>query len=261
MSNRILNILAVSGVLCVATSTASAQHHHGGGHHGGGHHGGGHHGGGHVIGHHGSHWGHSNWNYVVPSHGHHGHHRHGTYYVQGGGYYYTPTTVVRPVVYSGMATPAVQQTVMKPVQLEYGSFAQCSDLTGRLEAETNNLCLDLHYNYQANPGFAQLYREAYQIYQEAKHIHASEHVGNQEEIRRRVSDIDRQFHHIQGKLASLNRQHYRQVTEGGVQQKASSVEAILHHLAYTVGVEPHTAEQEVAPPPGGTLEVAPPPAM
>ncbi len=83
-----------SGILagCVALLTAasaSAQHRHGSGHTDIARH------RGHVdvVQHHGSNFGHSNWNYVVPHHD--AQHHSGTYYVQDNSYYYTPTPVVR----------------------------------------------------------------------------------------------------------------------------------------------------------------------
>ncbi|SFJ43114.1 hypothetical protein [Planctomicrobium piriforme] len=245
---RNLSFLTGLAVLSLGASVSLAQHHH---HHGGG---------GHYPTYHGSHYGHSNWNYVVPHQSHYSGHNHGTYYVQGNGYYYTPTAVVQTASYP--QTSYVQPVVQQPVQLQYGGFANCEDLAGRLEVEANNLCLDLYYNYQGNPGYKEVYREAYQILQAAKFAHASEHQGNRDAIRRQVAELDQLFHHVQAEVATLQRQPNRQIGLGGVIQKSTAMEAILHHLAYTVGVEPHSAQPEVAPPPGGggqQIETAPPP--
>lgn len=230
--NRQTFALAVGLGVALCPLTSQAQHHHG--HH------------------HGNHFGHSNWNYVVP----HSHHHHGAYYVANNAYYYTPSPVVR-VVSSQVQTqiPVVQQ----PVELKYGTFARCDDLAGRLERELNQMCLELHYNYGHNSGFAHTYREAYGLLQSAKQIHQLEHQGNRDAIRASVGQLDEGFHHVQEEMASFSRQATRPIGSGDLGEEVSAAEAILHHLCYDVGVKPHDAGEEQAPPPGGGLEQAPPP--
>ncbi len=235
--------LPVFGCLMLAAAwvpgIASAQHHHH-----------------HKSHHHGSHYGHSNWSYVVP-HAHQ-HHHHGAYYVANNAYYYTPTPVVRVVQTQNPAfnpLPVVQQSV----QLQYGGFARCDDLSGRLETALNALCLDLHYNYQHNQGFAHTYREAYGVLQLAKAIHAKEHQGDREFIRGTVGTLDEQFHHVQEEIAPWTRQVLRPVGIGEALEKTSAAEALMHHLCYDVGIKPHDTSDEQAPPPAGGLEQAPPP--
>ncbi len=203
--------------------------------------------------HHGSHYGHSNWSYVVP----HSHHHHGAYYVANNAYYYTPTPVVRVVQTQNPAynpVPVVQQRV----QIQYGDFARCDDLAGRLETALNALCLDLHYNYQHNQGFAHSYREAYAVLQLAKEIHSKEHQGDRTFISRTVGTLDEQFHHVQEEIAEWTRQVQRPIGTGDALEKASAAEALLHHLCYDVGIKPHDTDNEQAPPPAGGLEQAPP---
>lgn len=104
---------------------------------------------------------------------HYDHHYHGTYYLDSGTNYYVPRTyVIDPGTY---AAP-------KPVQIEFGGYAHVDDLSGRLERLANELCLDLHYNYRHNSGFADVYREAYQVLDTAKYIHAKEHQGDRAEV-------------------------------------------------------------------------------
>lgn len=234
-------ICALIVALLMPASAALAQHHHQNVHH-----------------HHGSHFGHSNWNYVVPHYD--SHHHHGSYYVQDNAYYYTPTPVTR--IISGPQTASVVpvQVVEKPVALTFGGYARCEDLAGRLATDANRLCLDMHYNYQHNPGFAATYREAFDLLQAAKYVHAKEHQGDREAIRQQVTNMDRLFHHVQEEMARWTRHHHRQVASGGVIEKSSSVEALLHHLCYDVGVEPHHDGEEAAPAPGVGEESAPPPA-
>ena len=128
------------------------------------------------------------------------------------------------------------------MQLAFGGFSHTEDLSGRLEADVNSLCLDLHYNYQNNANFVEAYREAYGMLQAAKDVHAKEHQGDRAEIARQVQGIDQQLHHIQQEVTTLQRQPNRQIGVGGAVTKAQNMEAVLHHLAYNVGVEPHSAQ-------------------
>lgn len=254
-------------------SSASAQHHRGGRHgHGGhghfshGHSGHGHfshshsghghdggygHFGGHAhglgvsIGHHRVHVAR---HFVVP---HYGHHYHGSYWVDSGRYYYQPRTyVVSPQAH----------VAAKPIVVEFGGYSQVDDLSGRLEKLANELCLDMHYNYSHNSGFAETYREAYQIFGATKSIHATDVKNDRAEIARRVQELDPLFHHVQSEIKKWNRQHRRQIGQAGILTKTDALEALLHHLMNDVGIKPHSPESiEVAPAPA-TDEVAPPPA-
>ncbi|QDT57029.1 hypothetical protein Pan44_50940 [Caulifigura coniformis] len=237
-----LKTSAVAFCLLVISVPVAAQHHHHGGH-----------GHGHTAIHSGSHWGHSNWSHVAPSHQHYGNGHHGTYYTTGHTHFYTPTVVAYSTT-ANYAAPPVQA----PVQMAFGSFAHTDDLAGRLGADLNNFCLDLHYNYQNNPGYRETYREAYGLLQVAKQLHQQQHAGDRASIVSQVSSIDQQFHHIQEDVSKFNRQPLRQIAMGGVVTKGESIEALIHHLAYDVGVEPHAPEQAPAPLGAGT-EVAPPP--
>lgn len=61
------------------------------------------------------------------------------------------------------------------MQVEFGSFSHVDDLASRLEELTNELCLDLHYNYSHNAGFRETYGEGYQLLAVAQFIHGAEH--------------------------------------------------------------------------------------
>lgn len=233
-------------VACVAlllpATTAKAQHHHDGGGHG---HGFGIHidSGHHDVGHYDHH---SDWHYVVP---HYDSHYYGTYYSDAGINYYTPRTYV---------TDPGTYVAAKPVEIEFGGYAHVDDLSGRLELLANDLCLDLHYNYEHNPGFAATYREAYKILDTAKYVHAKEHQGDKAEVAQRVDELDGLLHHVQGEVKGWSRRQSKQIAQGGVQTKLDSVEATLHHLMNDVGVkgahgEPQKSEGET------TVETAPPP--
>jgi hypothetical protein len=248
----LLSVVCAVSVAMFAWQSPAAwgQHGHGHGGHVSGHGHGSFHGGhgyygGHGHGHIGIHLGH---NFVVP---HISHHHHGSYWVDSGVYYYRPRTYVSfPGTY----------VVSKPAAIEFGGYEHVEDLTGRLSLLANDLCLDMHYNYQHNPGFAETYREAYQILDMAKYMQASDNHGDRSEIARRVQELDPLFHHVQAEVKDWSRRHQRQIGEGGVVTKTEIMESLLHHLMYDAGVEAHsTTTIEEAPVPA-TTEMAPQPA-
>ena len=200
---------------------------------------------GHVIGRYHHDVVHANSTYVVP-HTSHGSH-HGTYYHRDNGYYYVPQT-------------ATQQTTYKPVAVDFGGFSHTDDLASRLETLSNDLCLDLHYNYRHNPGFRETYDEAYQIFEVAKFIHAAEHQQDRKAMQERLQGLDEQFHHVQDDVRGWSRHHVRQIGDLGILSKMDMVESTLHHLMNDVGVQQGGSVQQ-APPPSlnGGVEQAPPP--
>lgn len=206
---------------------------------------------GHSIGQYHHNVVHPNSTYVVP---HLSQHNHGTYYSHNGGYYYAPQSASL-----GPAAPA-------PVQVQYGGFSHVDDLSGRLESLVNEFCLDLHYNYSHNPGYLETYREAYQILDTAKFIHAAEHQQDRQAIASRLNGIDQLFHHVQDDVRGWLRHHHRQVGQLGILSKMDLIESTLHHLMHDAGVGHTPAPGEQAPPPGvgpgqapAPLTTAPPP--
>ena len=192
---------------------------------------------------------HDNYRYVIPSAPQY----QGTYYTVDNTHYYYPSA---PVV-TAQNVPAPQQ----PAPIQFGSFAQVDDLAGRLEEMANQFCLDLHYNYQHNPGYAETYGEAYQILEAAKWGHAKEHQQDREGLARTLGPMDDLFHHVQQDVQGWQRIHRRQIGQLGIIDKMAQMEALIHHIMHVVGVRPtHDGGQEAAPPPGGGLEQAPPPA-
>lgn len=239
---RILSLAFVATIVLTTTGgLALAQHDHGHGH-------------ARAPVHHGTYFGHRDWNYVVPHHSTYA----GAYYSTGDAHYYTPAQIVPvgPPV-QGIAVQPPPVTALKPVELTFDGFSRYQDLAGRLDAAVNLLCLDMHYNYRHNPRFAQIYGEAYGVLQAAKFIHGKEHQGDQDTIRRRMTEVDRLFHHVQGEVAGWTREPVKPIGPETLQAKAAGVEAILHHLCFDVGVKPHEQPAEVAPPP--PVEEAPPP--
>jgi hypothetical protein len=146
----------------------------------------------------------------------------------------------------------------RPIEIQFGGYAHVDDLSGRLERLANELCLDLHYNYRHNPGFAEIYREAYQIFDMAKYIHVKENQADRDEVARRLDGLDVAFHNVEGEVKGWSRQQNRQIGQGGAQTKLDMVGATLHHLMHDVGVMGvHGAPESDTLPDGG--EVAPPP--
>jgi hypothetical protein len=206
--------------------------------------------------HHGSRYGHKDWTHVVPHHQRHN----GAYFSIGKLRFYTaaPVVPVAPVAVGRPAPPPVQ--VQKPIELKFGGFQRHDDLGRRLEYHANAMCLDMHYNYRHYRNFAHVYREAYDILQAAKFIHAKEHQGDHQAIRDRMIAVDRLLHHVQEQAEGWTQSAGRQVGNDSLQDKIASVEAVVHHLCYEVGVEPHHQgapaprqinPDEAAPPPAG----------
>jgi|GEM_PF-1446599 len=191
------------------------------------------------------------WRYVVPSQQQH-YYNSGTYYSRNGAHYYVPAAPP-PGTYAGQPTARIAP---ESVKLQYGGFKQTYDLAQRLEFEANRLCLDMHYNYPHNRGFAQTYREAYQIRETADSL-GSAQLGRTR-IRQEATELDELFHHVQDEIKPWTRIERRPVGEGGINGKAEVMESILHHLLYDIGVTPqHLPTEEQAPPPGDLTAPAP----
>jgi hypothetical protein len=200
--------------------------------------------------HHGSRFGHNDWNFVVPHRNNHA----GAYFSIGKLHFYTPSPIVP-------ARPGVSVQVQKPAELRFGGFQRHSDLGGRLVYDANALCLEMHYNYRNNPGFAHAYREAYDILQAAKFIHAREHQGNHQAIRDRAAAVDRLFHHVQEQVANWRPTGNVRVGDDDLWGKIGNVEAIIHHLCWEVGVQPHHDEHQAPARPIDPNQPAPPPGL
>lgn len=205
---------------------------------------------GHVIGKYHHDVIHRNASFVVP-HVDTAHH-HGSFYVNEGTHYYHPQTASSdPRVYAAA----------RPVPIQFGGFAYVEDLGGRLETMANEFCLDLYYNYSQNPGFDETYREAYQLLDVARFIHAAEHQNDRQAVSAKLSGVDQLFHHVQDDVRGWTRHHHRQIGQLGILSKMDMLESTIHHLMNDAGVH-HADAGEQAPPPQGAagVEQAPPPA-
>ena len=185
-----------------------------------------------------------NYQYVIPSY----QNNQGTYYTHSNTRFYHDQ--------HGGTNPG------RPSAVQFGGYAHVDDLAARLETMTNEFCLDLHYNYQHNPGFAETYREAYQILELARYAHDEEHHGDRAEFARVLKEIDPLFHHVEEDVANWSRNHRRQFGRLGIIDKMQNMEAVIHHLMWDIGVTPDHHDghgSEAAPAPGGGVETAPPP--
>lgn len=132
----------------------------------------------------------------------------------------------------------------------YGGFTHIDDLAIQLEEQANLMCLEMHYNYQHNPGYRETYREAYEILTTAKYIHGLEHAGNRDRIRQAVLELDPLFHHVQEDVRHWTRHDHRPLGGGSLKMKMVAVEETLHHLMNDVGATSQygDAAGEAAPP-------------
>jgi hypothetical protein len=200
----------------------------------------------HTVLHSGSH--HPGWSYYVPTLPSYS----GQYYVEKGHEYYMPASPQGSGVH----------VVAKPAIVEFGGFARYQDLSGRLETLSNELLVDLHHNYNHNPGFKETYREAYQLLEVAKYVHAADHNRDGAEMREKLAQMDPLFHHLQSDVQGWSRIHSKQVGTLGVAAKLEMIEATLHHLMHDVGVPENAvaAPQPVKSQPL-VVEQAPPPSL
>jgi len=174
------------------------------------------------------------YRYVVPSGG-----RYGAFYSYEDANYYTP-----PVARGGGQG---QQPAPRPVPVQFGEFKRHAELAERLELLANQVCLDLHHNYQDNPGFDEAYDEAYKLLQAVKYVHAKEHQEDHAAIQRYIKSIDELFHHLQGDIQGWRSTNRRQVGQMNLAATTEEFEAVLHHLMFEVGVKPaHDDHQDEA---------------
>ena len=237
----------MSAVIGATAVPAMAQHNHGGG---------GFQGGGHYD----YQPGHYDW------HNGHRHYHPGDYYWHDPGHggwnqpSYVQPSYVQPSYVQPTYGPSVQSTFYDETghshehptrttrRINYGGFSHIDDIAIDLEQRANSLCLELHYNYQHNPGFNETYREAYEILTTAKYLHGLEHAGNHEKMRQVAGDLDGLFHHVERDVAHWTGHHHRHIGHGGLTAKLEDVEESLHHLMDDVGARPAGSGSESAPP-------------
>ncbi len=157
-----------------------------------------------------------------------------------------------PQIYGGSSPTIV------PPQVEFGAYSHVDDLAIQLETLVNEFCLDLYYNYSHNYDFMATYREAYQILEISRFIHAAEHIYDRDAIRSKLGGLDALFRHVQDDVRGWTRLHHRQIGRFGIQAKMDLIDSTLQHLMNDVGV---TLTPTVDGPVGAplTVPVEPPP--
>lgn len=92
-------------------------------------------------------------------------------------------------------------------KIEFGRRADADRLANQLVTEANTLCLQLHKNYQGNPGFRERYRDMYGILQETQRVRDEVRNGTHRAQRREndkiataLHKLDRDFHAIEKDL-------------------------------------------------------------
>lgn len=131
-----------------------------------------------------------------------------------------------------------------PTNIHFGACSHVDQLASRLEVLMNQLCLDLHYNYSHNPGFAETYAEAYSLYQMARDIHAAEHNMDRLTMQQQLAGTDALFHHVEGDVQGWSRSPRRQIGTLGILTKIAMAEETLHHLMDDVGVSANQGLEE-----------------
>ncbi len=178
----------------------------------------------------------------------------GVYFRNNDGYYYYPQTVISTYAYpqtqivNGTSSDSIaSQQAPEPTPVVFGGFAHVDELTGMLPVVANDLCLDMHYNYQGNGGFDSAYRNAYAVLQSANSLQASHQAGNKEAIQAEVRNIDVMLHRIEEQTFNWTRHEQRQVGELGLLTKLEVTADITHHLMYDVGIEPDADQHNPGP--------------
>ncbi|HWL09642.1 MAG TPA: hypothetical protein VNQ76_14625 [Planctomicrobium sp.] len=123
-----------------------------------------------------------------------------------------------PLIHQAMAQPGPQAPRYQPqpspgpgpapvVRIEFGRRTDADRLANQLVTQANALCLQLHQNYQGNPGFREGYREMYDILQESQRIRDEVRNGTHRAPRREndriaasLHKMDRDFHAIERDL-------------------------------------------------------------
>jgi hypothetical protein len=178
----------------------------------------------------------------------------GAWFRNNGGYYYYPQSVISTYAYpqtqivnGAMSAPVVSQQAPAPTAIEFGGFAHVAELTGMLPVVANDLCLDMHYNYQGNAGFDSAYRDAFALLQSTKSLQAAHQTGNKDAVRAEVRNLDVLLHRVEEQTLSWTRQEQRQIGELGLLAKLEVSADMTHHLMYDVGIQPDPDQHNPGP--------------
>lgn len=169
----------------------------------------------------------------------------GAFYRNDDRYYYYPnvynsypaavqssTTYIQPSQAVGVGAPPQSQ----PVPVQFGGYAYVAELSPVLPVVINDLCLDMHYNYQGPANHAEAYRNAYAMLTASKAVPQSHEAGDREGVKRNLQEVDRLMHLLEEQTDGWQRNHRKQVGELGLLTKMEIASDMTHHLLYDVGV-------------------------
>ncbi len=172
-----------------------------------------------------------NWNHYLPRYGsRYNGNQYGSYYSTGNQHYYYPQASV------AYGTQTTQQAEPDPVQIQFGGFVYANELTYQLQTLSNEICLDLHHNYQNNPEFMTTYRKAYDILQFAKFAQTPEGQQDRQGLVNELRNIDTIFHQVEDEVQGWTSTQQQQIGDLDLNTKLAYTEETLHHLMYDAGV-------------------------
>ncbi len=162
---------------------------------------------------------HDRYRYVVPPTA-----RYGAYFNYEKEYYYAPPS-----------KPGQNQH-LPPVATKFGAAQHSAELSERIEALANELCLDLESNYRHNPGFKEIYGRANAFLTTAQFIHNKEHREDRPAIQKAVLRLDELLERIQVEVEQLQRRESRQIGQMQFFARIEELQALVHHLMYDQGL-------------------------
>ena len=134
-----------------------------------------------------------------------------------------------------------------------GTFSDIGGLSHQLEEATNDLLLDMHFNYSHNRHFKLTYKETYSLLTAAQQVHAASRSNRRTKIRRTLKGLDGLTSHLSEDIRNWTCQARYRCGDCSLNQKLSRVQWILADLMHDAGVAP----TELSSLAGRNLPVAP----
>jgi hypothetical protein len=111
--------------------------------------------------------------------------------------------------------PGTVRTTVVPGRVVYrfGAKQHMDDLAVTLTRQLKAVCLEMHRDYQGNPGYRETYAEAYEAWQLSEHIHELVHDRyhttrhDDDHLARDLNELDALFHHVEDDVAHWHRTH------------------------------------------------------
>lgn len=173
----------------------------------------------------------------------HGDHEHEEY----------PATVIGPY----FRTPGIQDGVVG-LAVPAGateSLSHVEDMAANLRYLANHLTFEMHYNYQGNPGFQDVYAKCYDMRNLAYAIYNMEHSSDHVEMTGSIVDLHELLHSLEEDVAGWQRTQQREVGHGDLQVKLELMEDLINHLILDASARAQIlidSGETTAPPATGT---------